>query len=200
MALLGSTVAMTAVVAMASALDPSGPPSAAGADQRVVAAARPTRPGPSMPSVAPSSSAPSAKAAPGAPLPTRSGSGKRVVFDMSEQRVWLVGDDGAVRRTYPVSGSRHDNLSPGSYRVYSRARHATSFDLGSTMQYFVRFTRGANAAIGFHDIPVRPSGALVQRVSALGRALSAGCIRQRRVDARALWSFAPTGTRVVVVR
>ncbi|MGH3355929.1 MAG: hypothetical protein ACRDOJ_08520, partial [Nocardioidaceae bacterium] len=44
-------------------------------------------------------------------LPARSGLGRRVVFDMGEQRVWLVGAAGAVRRTYPVSGSQHRNLS-----------------------------------------------------------------------------------------
>src|SRR5947208_13561911 len=42
------------------------------------------------------------------PVPASSGSGRRIVFDMSAQRVWLVdrrsGRD-VVVRTYPVSGS-----------------------------------------------------------------------------------------------
>ena len=65
------------------------------------------------------------------------------------------------------------------------------------MRYMVRFTQGANAAIGFHDIPVL-DGELVQTRKQLGTPLSHGCIRQARPDARALWRFAPLGTTVVV--
>lgn len=132
-----------------------------------------------------------------APLPARSGSGKRVVFDMSEQRVWLVDEDDAVRRTYPVSGSRYDNLDPGSYEVYSRSEQAYAFDGSGSMRYMVRFTQGDNAAIGFHDIPVE-NGRKAQTKAELGTPQSHGCIRQWPNDAKALWRFAPLGTTVVV--
>ncbi|MPZ95680.1 MAG: L,D-transpeptidase family protein [Propionibacteriales bacterium] len=132
-------------------------------------------------------------------LPARSGSGRRVVFDISDQRVWLVEGSGAVVRTYPVSGSKHDNLAAGSYRVYSRSRHATSFTNVETMEFMVRFARGDNAAIGFHDIPVDPTGRRVQKTTQIGETLSAGCIRQRTPDAKALWRFAPVDTRVIVL-
>lgn len=130
-------------------------------------------------------------------LPPRSGRGRRVVFSEGRQRVWLVAADGEVRRTYLVSGSLHDNLDPGRYEVYSRSRHAWGIDDSGTMEYFVRFTRGENAAIGFHDIPVH-RGRPVQSPADLGTAQSHGCIRQRRPDAVALWRFASVGTRVVV--
>lgn len=134
-------------------------------------------------------------------VPADSGSGRRVVFDMSRQRVWLVGRrDGAdvVRRTYLVSGSVTDNLEPGTYSVYSRSARAWGVDDSGTMRYMVRFTRGSRAAIGFHDIPV-VDGAPVQTRAQLGSPQSHGCIRQWRPDARALWDFAPVRTRVVVV-
>ena len=127
------------------------------------------------------------------------GAGRRVVFDESAQRVWLVRDGGSVLATYAVSGSVHDNLSPGAYEVYSRSLHATAFDYNSTMDYMVRFTQGASAAIGFHDIPVDSDGAPLQRWSQLGTPTSSGCIRQRPRDARQMWRFAPVGTSVVVV-
>lgn len=149
--------------------------------------------------------APGEQAAPTAPdpapgpevLPARSGSGKRVVFDIGDQRVWLVDDDGRVRRTYLVSGSLTDNLKPGTYEVYSTSRHAIGLDDAGTMQYMVRFTYGQRAAIGFHDIPVK-NGRLLQTRAELGTPRSSGCIRQWRPDARALWDFAPVGTKVVV--
>jgi len=134
-------------------------------------------------------------------VPSGSGTGRRVVFDMSDQRVWLVGREAghdAVRRSYLVSGSVTDNLAPGSYQVYSRSRHAVGFDDSGTMDFMVRFTRGRNAAIGFHDIPMSDDG-LVQSRADLGTPQSHGCIRQWRPDAKALWDFASLGTPVVVV-
>jgi hypothetical protein len=131
-------------------------------------------------------------------LPARSGSGRRVVFDMSAQRVWLVGRENQVRRTYLVSGSLSDNLKPGPYEVYSTSRHAIGIDDSGTMQFMVRFAHGERAAIGFHDIPV-DDGEPVQTRAQLGTPQSHGCIRQARPDARALWAFAPVGTKVVVL-
>ncbi|GAB2884792.1 L,D-transpeptidase [Nocardioides pacificus] len=130
-------------------------------------------------------------------LPADSGEGRRVVFSESRQRVWLVGDRGRVQRTYLVSGSVYDNLDPGTFEVYSRSEQAWGIDDSGTMRYFVRFTRGENAAIGFHDIPEQ-DGRRVQTFRQLGTPLSHGCIRQRRSDAIALWEFAPVGTTVVV--
>jgi hypothetical protein len=128
--------------------------------------------------------------------PADSGQGRRIVFDMGDQRVWLVGGDETVRRSYLVSGSVTDNLQAGTYEVYSRSRNATGID-GSSMDYMVRFTTGDNAAIGFHDIP-EMDGEPVQTEGQLGTPLSHGCVRQARPDAVALWRFAPVGTTVVV--
>ncbi len=131
--------------------------------------------------------------------PRHSGHGRRVIYDMSEQRVWLVGANGSVRRSYLVSGSVYDNLDPGSYRVYSRSLHAVAFDQLSTMDFMVRFAEGDNAAIGFHDIPEDVDGDPVQSFRQLGTPHSHGCIRQRPSDARAMWDFADIGTAVRVL-
>ncbi len=160
-----------------SARQPTGPP----ASQQTTPAGRDAQP-----------------AAPQEPaLPAGSGHGRRVVFSEGEQRVWLVDGKGEVRRTYLVSGSIYDNLDPGTYSVYSRSEQAWGIDDSGSMRYFVRFAQGDNAAIGFHDIPV-DEGARVQTVAQLGTPLSHGCIRQRSADARAMWAFAPLGTKVVV--
>lgn len=133
------------------------------------------------------------------PVRSGTGNGRRVVFDMSDQRVWLVRRNGDVLRTYLVSGSLTDNLQAGRFAVYSRSRHATGFTGSTTMDYMVRFTTGERAAIGFHDIPTDARGRPVQGVDELGTPTSAGCIRQRTRDAKAMWAFAQEGTRVVVV-
>jgi hypothetical protein len=132
-------------------------------------------------------------------VPAQSGTGKRIVFDQSLQRVWLVGGDDTARRTYLVSGSVTDNLQPGTYDVYARSRWAVGIDDSGVMQYFVRFTQGpTGAAIGFHTIPTK-NGTPLQTKAQLGTPQSHGCIRQATPDAIALWNFAPVGTEVVVV-
>jgi lipoprotein-anchoring transpeptidase ErfK/SrfK len=131
-------------------------------------------------------------------LPADSGTGRRVVFSIGSQRVWLVATDGTVASTYPVSGSVTDNLDPGRYDVYSRSRWAVGVEDSGVMQYFVRFAHGAHAAIGFHSIPTK-NGTPLQTVAQLGTPQSHGCIRQKLVDAQRMWAFAKVGTDVVVV-
>ena len=131
-------------------------------------------------------------------VPADSGTGRRVVFSEAQQRVWLIGPNGGVRRTYLVSGSLSDNLDPGTYEVYSRSINAIGIDDSGTMKFFVRFTQGdTGAAIGFHDIPV-DEGERVQTVDELGTPTSHGCIRQKTPDAKAMWEFAQLGAKVVV--
>jgi hypothetical protein len=132
-------------------------------------------------------------------VPADSGTGRRVVFSQGLQRVWLVDADDQAERTYLVSGSVTGNLQPGTYSVYSRSRWAVGVDDSGVMQYFVRFTKGpTGAAIGFHTIPTQ-NGVPLQTAAQLGTPQSHGCIRQRTPDAIALWKYAPTGTKVVVV-
>ncbi|HET6151352.1 MAG TPA: L,D-transpeptidase [Marmoricola sp.] len=131
-------------------------------------------------------------------LPADSGSGRRVVFSIADQRVWLVNAKGASFSTYLVSGSLTDNLQPGKYAVFSRSRWAVGIDDSGVMQYFVRFAHGKNAAIGFHTIPTQ-NGKPEQTVAQLGTPSSHGCIRQKTSDAIRMWGFAQDGTDVVVV-
>lgn len=131
-------------------------------------------------------------------VPADSGTGRRVVFSEGAQRVWLVGADEGVRRTYLVSGSLTDNLQPGTYEVWSRSRWAVGIDDSGVMEYFVRFAHGQRAAIGFHSIPTKDDQPLQTRAQ-LGTPQSHGCIRQDLPDAVAMWRFASAGATVVVV-
>jgi lipoprotein-anchoring transpeptidase ErfK/SrfK len=132
-------------------------------------------------------------------LPRHSGTGRRVVYSISLQRVWVVGTAEQVQRTYLVSG-RLSQPGPGHYHVYSKSRWTASSVSAETMQYMVRFTHGARTGspIGFHSIPRDYGGHAAESVADLGKPLSAGCIRQRLRDAVFLWAFAHVGTSVVV--
>ncbi len=130
------------------------------------------------------------------PVPAGSGSGRRIVYSVSRQRVWLVEADGQLRTTYLVSG-RAGMPHAGTYAVYSKSRFASSGSL--RMQFMIRFARGRSLAIGFHSIPVRPNGRPLQSEAELGQYRSHGCVRQRPSDAAYLWDWAPMGTTVVVL-
>ncbi|GAB3865791.1 hypothetical protein GCM10028801_36870 [Nocardioides maradonensis] len=203
---IAAVVTLVAVVGGFGWLPHGGSPSAAAARQAAAQVRQPTPPA-TTPSSSPSTTASTSvtprttqarTVVPSTALPADSGSGRRVVFSQSEQRVWLVNHNDDVRRTYLVSGSVTDNLQPGTYQVYSRSRWAVGVDDSGTMQYFVRFTHGpTGAAIGFHTIPQK-DGQPLQTASQLGTPQSHGCIRQATPDAIALWDFAPEGTTVVV--
>ena len=132
-------------------------------------------------------------------MPADSGTGRRVVFSQSRQRVWLVDAKDAVERTYLVSGSVTDNLEPGHLRgLLPLAAGGRRRRLRDDEVLRALHPGPTGAAIGFHDIPTQ-NGVPVQTAAQLGTPQSHGCIRQRTPDAIALWNFAPVGTKVVVV-
>jgi hypothetical protein len=149
---------------------------------------------PRRPAPAPPPTAPPAPPAPTAPA--GSGTGKRIVYCVSCHRVWLVEANEAVSRTHLVSG-RAGVPRPGTYAVFSKSTRSTSGSV--TLAYMVRFAHGRSLAIGFHAIPRDRHGRPIQTEAELGQYRSHGCVRQSDGDALALWSFAPVGTKVVVI-
>lgn len=151
--------------------------------------------------VAPAAMAPAVVAAQEAPPapPPDSGAGRRVVYSLSQQRVWqvAVAPEGAetVERTYLVSG-RRGYPKAGTYSVFSTSRHTRAGSL--RMEYMVRFTKSRRTNVGFHSIPVDRRGRPIQSEAQLGTPRSRGCVRPSVADAAALWAFAPVGTTVVV--
>lgn len=129
--------------------------------------------------------------------PPGSGGGRRIVYANLSQRLWLVGADGFVDRTYPISGKYLDPV-PGTYAVYTFIRYASAGHDGITMDYFVGFNP-AGLGYGFHTIPVFADGTPLQGENELGFFRSAGCVRQRFGDAVFMWNWAQYGDPVVVL-
>ncbi|WP_055694743.1 L,D-transpeptidase [Streptomyces prasinopilosus] len=127
---------------------------------------------------------------PAAP-PKGSGRGPRVVYDLGDDRVWLVGSGGEVRRTFTVSPSTVDP-EPGTYRVTSRSKNITGSD-GVPVEHVVRFASNDGTAIGF-------SAAVDGSAPHLDPRIRTGGIRETREDGEAMWRFATIGRAVVVVR
>ena len=132
-------------------------------------------------------------------LPVDSGSGRRLVYANSLQRVWVVSASGSVVRTFLVTGVRGVPL-PGHYKVFSQSLLSRSmFNRSVSMRFMTRFALGPNGGnIGFHEIPTR-NGRPLQSETQLGQFGGAGCLRSATADAKFVYSWARVGTKVVVV-
>lgn len=124
------------------------------------------------------------------------GSGRRIIYTNSGQRVWLIDATGELYKTHQVTGRRGIPYV-GRYRVYSMSRYAWAPYDGITMEYMVRFTR-LEWPYGFHSIPVWPDKKPLQVPAKLGTYGSGGCIRQLWDDSETLYEWATVGTRVIV--
>jgi hypothetical protein len=135
------------------------------------------------------SASPSPKAAVH-PLPAHSGNGLRVVYSLGQNRVWLVGTDGELSRTFPVAPGTVDPAQ-ATYTVTSRTKIGTGGD-GVAIEHVVRFATSGGVIIGF-------SAAQDGSLPSPDPSVKTGGIRERRADGTALWSLATIGTKVVVV-
>lgn len=149
------------------------------------------RPGPAASPSVTATKAPRDRRHPTA-LPGGSGAGERVVYSLDDDRVWLVDRTNYVERTFKVAPGTIDPL-PATYWVTSRSLAVTGTD-GTPVEHVVRFTSvgglaiGFSAAIGNGPHPSADPG------------VKTGGIRESRADGDAMWRFATTGVRVVVIR
>ncbi|MFI8827400.1 L,D-transpeptidase [Streptomyces sp. NPDC053431] len=150
-------------------------------------AARPT-----TPSTAPSAAASDRPKPPKDPLalPAGSGTGERVVYALSERRVWLVNAKNQVTHTFSVMPSTV-SPAPGAYAVTSRSGAVRGSD-GVQIEHVVRFATVQDVSIGF-------SAAVDGSTPTPDPSRKTGGIRMKRADGDALWTFAAIGAKVVVV-
>ena len=134
-----------------------------------------------------------------APVPVRSGTGRRIVYANRQQRVWVINEQNEVIRTFLVSGMP-GQPGKGTFRVFSKSPTSYSPEFaGVTFRYMTRFAIGRNGGnIGFHEIPVRNNKPM-QTVEELGAFKGSGCLRSSTQDAIFIYQWAKIGTKVVVV-
>ena len=127
------------------------------------------------------------------------GSGKRIIYSNSQQRIWLIDADETLHDTYLVSG-RVGIPHYATYKVFSKSVNAWAPYGGITMKNMVRFVRpgtwGNQWSYGFHSIPRYSNGQPMQTEDELGYFRSGGCVRQADAKAKALYDWAPIGTTV----
>ncbi|WP_107309312.1 hypothetical protein [Streptomyces sp. TP-A0356] len=125
-------------------------------------------------------------------LPGGSGTGERVVYSLGDNRVWLVGADNKVQRTFGVTPGTVDP-APGTYPVNSRSATGTGSD-GTAVEHIVRFAvAGDSVVFGF-------SAAVDGTTAPPDASKKLGGIRESRADGTAMWEFATFNTKVVVIK
>ena len=134
-----------------------------------------------------------------APVPIKSGTGRRIVYANRQQRVWVINADNKVIRTFPVSGML-GQPGQGTFSVFSKSPTSYSPEFaGVTFRFMTRFAIGRNGGnIGFHEIPTRNNKPM-QTVDELGTFKGSGCLRSSTQDALFIYQWATLGTKVVVV-
>lgn len=122
---------------------------------------------------------------------------KTIVVDKSEQRVTLYKANGTPVDAFRcASGVTYPRI--GTYRVYGHRKQSWSMYDDTTFYYFTQFVKSDKGNnIGFHSIPQHPDGSLEGK---LGKPVSHGCVRLAKEKAKFVYTWAVTGTRVVVKR
>ena len=120
---------------------------------------------------------------------------KTIVVDKSDQRVTLYTAKGAPVDSFAcASGIVYPRI--GTYHVYGHRQQSWSLYDDTTFYYFTQFVKSDKGNnIGFHSIPQHPDGSLEGK---LGQPVSHGCVRLSKAKAKFLYTWAVTGTRVVV--
>jgi len=114
--------------------------------------------------------------------------------------VWAVDENNVVIRSWLISGSKYNNETPGTHKVYSRSDVSTAWNGKAYLYKMVRWLKTDIGAIGFHALPIHvEDNSLYQTEAELGQRLSGGCQRQANLDADFTWDFAQAGTPVVVI-
>jgi hypothetical protein len=123
-------------------------------------------------------------------VPDGSGTGRRIVYSLSQHRVWLVDASDATRRSFTVwPGTVAPD--PGSYRVGTRTETTTGSD-GVPIEHVVFFANKDGVDIAF-------SNALDGSSPPPAQGRRTGGIRVAKDAGDALWTFATPGTAVRVV-
>jgi lipoprotein-anchoring transpeptidase ErfK/SrfK len=123
---------------------------------------------------------------------------RRIVVDLSDQRVYAYEGDALVYNLIASTGIASSPTIPGVFQVLSKEEeaYASSWDLW--MPHFMGIYRaGPDFTNGFHGLPTLSNGARLWE-GYLGRPVSYGCVVIGLSEAAALYEWTELGTLVVI--
>lgn len=124
-------------------------------------------------------------------VPARSGDGKRIVYSISQKRVWVVPPAGAPVSTFTIVAGTVP-AKPGTYYVSKRKASNVGTD-GVKVEHIVYFEYTAETWVAF-SAPVN------DKVLPPNPSLHTGAVRGHRADITKIWNNTVNGSTVVVLR
>jgi len=124
---------------------------------------------------------------------------KRIVIDLSEQRMATFQDGVQVHAFVVSTGMPGASTVPGTYQVLDKHPNAYASTWNLQMPYWLGIYWAGSLENGIHALPILPNG---QRLWAgyLGTPVSYGCVILSTEDARTLYQWAEVGTPVIIQR
>ncbi len=134
----------------------------------------------------------------GAAARSPAGGGKRIVVDLSEQRMYVY-QDGQLLWNWVVSTGRPGQATAvGSWKVLNKIPNAWAATWSLQMPYWLGIYWAGSLQNGIHALPIMSNGQTLW-AGYLGQRVSFGCIILSTQHARTLYNWASVGTPVDVV-
>ncbi len=119
---------------------------------------------------------------------------KEITITLKDQKLHQV-FGGITYSTYTVSSGKPGMRTPtGTFTVLNKNKRAWSNSAKLWMPWWMAFTKVGN---GIHELPEWPGGKK-EGASHLGTPVSHGCVRLGVGPAKALYDWAPVGTKIVI--
>jgi len=135
----------------------------------------------------------STPAAPAAPA-----GGKRIVVDLSAQRMYVYQGGQLVWNWVVSTGRPGQETVVGHFKVLNKIRNAYAYTWSLTMPYWLGIYWAGSLQNGIHALPIGPGGQTMWG-GYLGRRVSYGCVILSTQNAATLYNWAPVGTPVDIV-
>jgi len=132
--------------------------------------------------------------APG-PATQPNGSNKRILIDLSEQRMYVYQDGQLLYNWVTSTGMPGAATIPGHFSVLTKIPNAYAYTWGLQMPYWLGIYWAGSLQNGIHALPILPNGQLLWE-GYLGQPVSYGCVILSTANAVTLYNWAEVGTPV----
>ncbi|MGQ9598613.1 MAG: LysM peptidoglycan-binding domain-containing protein [Anaerolineae bacterium] len=131
-------------------------------------------------------------------LPLPSGKDRRIVVDLSEQRMYVYQNGQLIWNWVVSTGRPGQETVVGHYQVLNKLPMAYAYTWSLKMPYWLGIYWAGRLQNGIHALPILPSG---QRLweGYLGQRVSYGCVILSTENAATLYNWASVGTPVDIV-
>jgi LysM repeat protein len=134
----------------------------------------------------------------GSSAPAAPAGGKRIVIDLSAQRMYVYQGGQLVWNWVVSTGRPGQETIVGHFKVLNKIPNAYAYTWSLTMPYWLGIYWAGSLQNGIHALPIGPGGQTMWG-GYLGQRVSYGCVILATQNAATLYNWAPVGTPVDIV-